>query len=288
MLRSLRLVSVLAGAGAAGCAGFAAAHHSQAGIFDSRQTIEVTGVIKSISWRNPHGQILLDVTNADGTPRRMGRRDGVDRGHAQPRRGAERRRRRRSRDDRGRAVRARPQRDPRAQHAAVERLRVHVRRRAGALPRRQERPHRRPRDDRSRRRRSDGESRRHFPRLVDEHERPRRVPDVQRRVSADGRGPRRARAMEPARQLAAEVRHERHAADHDLAAADGVRARRRHDRAAARGIRHRAHDPHESERRGAGRAHAVRVLARPLRGQHARRRDRPHRGRATSITKARR
>jgi len=67
MSRSICLVSVLAAAGMAGFAGIAAAHHSQAGIFDSRQTIEVTGVIKSISWRNPHGQILLDVTNADGS-----------------------------------------------------------------------------------------------------------------------------------------------------------------------------------------------------------------------------
>jgi hypothetical protein len=46
--------------------GSAPAHHSQAGIFDSRQTIEVTGVIKSVSWRNPHGQILLDVTDENG------------------------------------------------------------------------------------------------------------------------------------------------------------------------------------------------------------------------------
>jgi hypothetical protein len=67
MSRSIALVSMLAGAAAAGFAGIAAAHHSQAGIFDSRQTIEITGVIKSISWRNPHGQILLDVTNPDGS-----------------------------------------------------------------------------------------------------------------------------------------------------------------------------------------------------------------------------
>ena len=67
MSRSTKLVSVLAGAAFVGLAGVALAHHSQAGIFDSRQTIEVTGVIKTISWRNPHGQILLDVTNADGS-----------------------------------------------------------------------------------------------------------------------------------------------------------------------------------------------------------------------------
>jgi hypothetical protein len=64
MAYSMRFVGALA---AAGVCGSAAGHHSQVGIFDSRQTIEVTGVIKSISWRNPHGQILLDVTTPEGT-----------------------------------------------------------------------------------------------------------------------------------------------------------------------------------------------------------------------------
>ena len=42
------------------------AHHSQAGVFDSNKTIEVTGVVKSVSWRNPHGQILLSVKDQKG------------------------------------------------------------------------------------------------------------------------------------------------------------------------------------------------------------------------------
>src|SRR5688572_7031424 len=46
--------------------GVAHAHHSQAGIFDSTKTIEVSGVIKSVSWRNPHGQILLVVNDGKG------------------------------------------------------------------------------------------------------------------------------------------------------------------------------------------------------------------------------
>src|SRR5688572_13460083 len=46
--------------------GFAYAHHSQAGIFDPSKTIEVTGIIKSVSWRNPHGQILLSVKDEKG------------------------------------------------------------------------------------------------------------------------------------------------------------------------------------------------------------------------------
>jgi hypothetical protein len=44
----------------------AEAHHSQVGLFDSRRTIEVTGVIRSVSWRNPHGQILLEVAGESG------------------------------------------------------------------------------------------------------------------------------------------------------------------------------------------------------------------------------
>src|SRR5687767_2276597 len=44
----------------------ARAHHSQAGIFDSTKTIEITGVIRSVSWRNPHGQILLTVKDQAG------------------------------------------------------------------------------------------------------------------------------------------------------------------------------------------------------------------------------
>src|SRR6476620_11139371 len=46
--------------------GVAHAHHSQAGIFDSNKTIEVSGIVKSVSWRNPHGQILLSVKDEKG------------------------------------------------------------------------------------------------------------------------------------------------------------------------------------------------------------------------------
>lgn len=46
--------------------GAAAAHHSQAGLFNPAETIEVTGVVKSVSWRNPHGHIIFTVTDAAG------------------------------------------------------------------------------------------------------------------------------------------------------------------------------------------------------------------------------
>jgi hypothetical protein len=64
MIRFVRLVSLVLGLTV--FVGIAHAHHSQAGIFDSKKTIEVSGVIKSISWRNPHGQILLSVKNNSG------------------------------------------------------------------------------------------------------------------------------------------------------------------------------------------------------------------------------
>lgn len=44
----------------------ALAHHSTVAIFDSSTIIELTGVIESISWRNPHGQIVLAVENDYG------------------------------------------------------------------------------------------------------------------------------------------------------------------------------------------------------------------------------
>src|SRR5688500_20408490 len=64
MRQFFRIVSLVVGLAVFG--DVAHAHHSQAGIFDSRKTIEVTGVVKSVSWRNPHGQILLSVRDEKG------------------------------------------------------------------------------------------------------------------------------------------------------------------------------------------------------------------------------
>jgi len=64
MRQFVRVVSLVVGLAVFG--DFAHAHHSQAGIFDSRKTIEVTGVVTSVSWRNPHGQILLSVRDEKG------------------------------------------------------------------------------------------------------------------------------------------------------------------------------------------------------------------------------
>src|SRR5688500_11137660 len=64
MRQFFRIVSLILGLAVFGS--FADAHHSQAGIFDSKKTIEVSGVVKSVSWRNPHGQILLSVKDGKG------------------------------------------------------------------------------------------------------------------------------------------------------------------------------------------------------------------------------
>lgn len=59
----LRYVGLLAGLVAAGQA---LAHHSTAAIYDSSRTIEVTGIVESVSWRNPHGRIVLRSDDGSG------------------------------------------------------------------------------------------------------------------------------------------------------------------------------------------------------------------------------
>ena len=47
-------------------AAYVSAHHSTVAIYDASKRIEVTGTVTSISWRNPHGRIVLDVNDDDG------------------------------------------------------------------------------------------------------------------------------------------------------------------------------------------------------------------------------
>jgi len=49
-----------------GLATVAAAHHSTVAIYDSSRTVEVTGVVEEISWRNPHGRLLLRAPDGEG------------------------------------------------------------------------------------------------------------------------------------------------------------------------------------------------------------------------------
>jgi hypothetical protein len=62
----IRIAAALAVSLALG-AGAALAHHSVVVNFDTAKAIDVTGVIKDIKIRNPHSQIVLDVTGADGS-----------------------------------------------------------------------------------------------------------------------------------------------------------------------------------------------------------------------------
>lgn len=47
--------------------GAASAHHSLAAVYDIRASGEVTGVIKSVEFINPHGVMTLEVPNTDGS-----------------------------------------------------------------------------------------------------------------------------------------------------------------------------------------------------------------------------
>lgn len=42
------------------------AHHSGA-MFDYREVVELTGVVKEFQYTNPHSWLLVDVTNEDGS-----------------------------------------------------------------------------------------------------------------------------------------------------------------------------------------------------------------------------
>jgi hypothetical protein len=46
--------------------GFARAHHSFAGFYDPNRIIEIEGVLTQMSWRNPHGRLSLEATDASG------------------------------------------------------------------------------------------------------------------------------------------------------------------------------------------------------------------------------
>lgn len=61
-----RLLTALACTAALTAASTASAHHSVAGQFDSRQPVELQGVISKIDWINPHIYIHLDVPDENG------------------------------------------------------------------------------------------------------------------------------------------------------------------------------------------------------------------------------
>jgi hypothetical protein len=62
-------VSWLIGAAALGLAAGAQAHHSFAVFFDSSKEVTITGTVTAFRFTNPHGTIVLDVTDAQGRVR---------------------------------------------------------------------------------------------------------------------------------------------------------------------------------------------------------------------------
>jgi hypothetical protein len=44
-------------------------HHSFVGFYDSERIVEVEGIVRAVSWRNPHGALTLEVRDASGEPR---------------------------------------------------------------------------------------------------------------------------------------------------------------------------------------------------------------------------
>ena len=63
MIRALAAVSVSLVLSAAALV----AHHSISVNFDTTKAFDVTGIVKEVKIRNPHSQIVLDVTNPDGS-----------------------------------------------------------------------------------------------------------------------------------------------------------------------------------------------------------------------------
>jgi hypothetical protein len=43
------------------------AHHSLAGVYDMKGDKEITGLVDSVKFVNPHGSLTVEVKNADGT-----------------------------------------------------------------------------------------------------------------------------------------------------------------------------------------------------------------------------
>ena len=49
-------------------AGGVQAHHSHAALYNLDEIVEITGVVKSFRLRNPHPEIVIEVTSSDGEP----------------------------------------------------------------------------------------------------------------------------------------------------------------------------------------------------------------------------
>lgn len=50
----------------------AVAHHSFAATFDREQSVELTGTVTEIDWRNPHVWLYVDIENEQGVTENWG------------------------------------------------------------------------------------------------------------------------------------------------------------------------------------------------------------------------
>ena len=67
MFRRFHAAALVMGLGGLGVlAATAAAHHSFAVYFDPQREVSVEGVVTSFRFTNPHGLVVIDVTNAAG------------------------------------------------------------------------------------------------------------------------------------------------------------------------------------------------------------------------------
>ena len=57
---------VLASSGLSAAAGGALAHHSFAAIYDTEQSVTVTGIVTNVDWLNPHAHFFVDVESEAG------------------------------------------------------------------------------------------------------------------------------------------------------------------------------------------------------------------------------
>ncbi len=66
MKRTRIVFFVLVSSGLIAAADSALAHHSFAAIYDTEQSVTVTGVVTNVDWLNPHAHFFVDVENEDG------------------------------------------------------------------------------------------------------------------------------------------------------------------------------------------------------------------------------
>lgn len=62
---TMRTAAAIGGCLLLACGANAQAHHSRA-MFDTRQSVTLTGTVRQFQWTNPHCYIQLTVTNAHG------------------------------------------------------------------------------------------------------------------------------------------------------------------------------------------------------------------------------